>query len=163
MIEAKKSQAGALPMSRQEPCQGSRGQGGGEKGGSWGKSGSLGHRATLAGFLGAAALLGLSVAAPAAAADAPQGDAERARDKVAMCVGCHGIKGYRASFPEVYTVPMIAGQNERYLAAALDEYRKGSRSHPTMRAIAGGLSDQDILDLAAYYSKGGLQALGSAK
>lgn len=121
-------------------------------------------RASLAGVLGGvAALVGLSLAVPADAADAAAGDAERARDKVAMCVGCHGIKGYRASYPEVYTVPMIAGQSERYLAAALEGYRKGDRSHPTMRAIAGSLSDQDILDLAAYYAKGGLTALGSAK
>jgi cytochrome c553 len=47
---------------------------------------------------------------------------------------------------------MIAGQSAAYLAAALDHYRKGDRSHPTMRGIAGSLSDQDIADLAAYYA-----------
>ena len=151
MIEANNSQAGALPESGGPR---SRGQ----------KSSGLRRRAVGALVLGAAAVsLGMSLAAPAAAADAAQGDAQRARDKVAMCIGCHGIKGYRASFPEVYTVPMIAGQSERYIAAALEGYRKGDRSHPTMRAIAGSLSDEDILDLAAYYAKGGLQALGSAK
>ena len=151
MIEAKNSQAGAQP------------EGSGQKSGGQ-KSGGQRHRPAMVGFLGvAAALLGMSLAAPVAAADAAQGDAQRARDKVAMCVGCHGIKGYRASFPEVYTVPMIAGQSERYIAAALEGYRKGDRSHPTMRAIAGSLTDTDILDLAAYYAKGGLTALGSAK
>ncbi|AIT24912.1 cytochrome c family protein [Bordetella holmesii 70147] len=47
---------------------------------------------------------------------------------------------------------MIAGQNAKYIEAALNEYRKGARSHPTMDAVAGSLSDQDIADLAAYYS-----------
>jgi cytochrome c553 len=68
-----------------------------------------------------------------------------------MCIGCHGIPYYRASFPEVHQVPMIAGQNAKYIQAALAEYRKGDRKHPTMRAIATSLSDQDMADLAAYY------------
>ncbi|MBV7481734.1 cytochrome c [Bordetella sp. BOR01] len=94
-----------------------------------------------------------SVAGQAAAADAaPVGNVQNARDKISMCIGCHGIPGYKASFPELYHVPMIAGQNAKYIEAALHEYKKGARSHPTMDAIAGSLSDQDIADLAAYYS-----------
>lgn len=88
--------------------------------------------------------------APAVAADAPKADPARA--KVSMCIGCHGIPGYRASFPEVYSVPMIAGQKDQYIIAALQAYAKGDRTHPTMDAIAGSLSDQDMADLAAYYS-----------
>jgi cytochrome c553 len=72
--------------------------------------------------------------------------------KVSMCIGCHGILGYKTSFPELYHVPMIAGQNAKYIEAALNEYRKGARSHPTMDAVATSLSDQDIADLAAFYS-----------
>ncbi len=68
-----------------------------------------------------------------------------------MCIGCHGMPGYQATFPEVYRVPMISGQNAKYLAAALTAYRKGERRHPSMRAISGSLSDQDIADLAAFY------------
>ncbi len=87
------------------------------------------------------------------AADAPvTGNADAAKAKVSMCIGCHGIPGYRASFPEVYSVPMIAGQNDKYIQAALHAYAKGDRTHPTMDAIAASLSDQDIADLAAYYS-----------
>ncbi len=94
-----------------------------------------------------------AIVGPARAAEAPPvADVQAARDKISMCIGCHGIKGYKASFPEVYHVPMIAGQNAKYIEAALNEYRKGSRSHPTMDAIAGSLSDQDIVDLAAYYA-----------
>jgi cytochrome c553 len=91
-------------------------------------------------------------AAPAAAAGAPAGDAGRARSKNAMCIGCHGIADYRTAYPVVYSVPMIAGQNQGYIVSALKEYRAGERSHPTMRSIAASLSDQDIADLAAYYS-----------
>ena len=92
-------------------------------------------------------------AAQAAETPAPaEGNIENARSKISMCIGCHGIDGYKASFPEVYHVPKIAGQNAAYLAAALHEYASGARSHPTMDAVAASLSEQDIADLAAYYS-----------
>jgi cytochrome c553 len=71
--------------------------------------------------------------------------------KIAMCLGCHGIRGYQASFPEVYKVPMISGQSAKYIAAALAAYKNGDRKHPTMRAIATSLSEQDITEIAAYY------------
>jgi cytochrome c553 len=70
-----------------------------------------------------------------------------------MCIGCHGIPGYQASFPEVHKVPMIAGQGAKYVIAALGEYKKGERKHPTMRAIAAPLTDQDMADLAAWYEQ----------
>jgi cytochrome c553 len=85
------------------------------------------------------------------------GNAENGSKKVAMCVGCHGIIGYQASFPEVHKVPMIAGQSATYMMAALAAYKSGDRKHPTMRAIADSLSEQDIADVAAYYSQLGVQ------
>ena len=85
-----------------------------------------------------------------------QGNAKAAEGKIAMCIGCHGIKGYQASFPEVYRVPMISGQNAKYIASALNAYKKGDRKHPTMRGIATSLTDQDIADIAAYYSQHGV-------
>ena len=88
----------------------------------------------------------------ALAADAPVGDPKAAGSKISMCIGCHGIEGYKASFPQVYHVPMIAGQSATYITNALNEYAKGARSFPTMQAIAASLSAQDIADLAAYYS-----------
>jgi cytochrome c553 len=100
-------------------------------------------------------LTALCLAAPLASAaqGAPvKGDAKAGETKTSMCIGCHAIPGYKASFPHVYAVPMISGQSQAYIAAALEAYRKGDRSHPTMRAIAGSLSDQDIADLAAYYA-----------
>ncbi len=76
-----------------------------------------------------------------------------------MCIGCHGIKGYQASFPEVHKVPMISGQGAKYIAASLAAYKKGDRKHPTMRAIAASLTEQDIADLSAFYEQhGGRQA-----
>jgi cytochrome c553 len=80
-----------------------------------------------------------------------KGDAKAGEQKVAMCIGCHGIPGYQASFPEVYRVPMISGQNAKFIAAALTAYQKGERKHPSMRAIAESLSEQDIADVAAFY------------
>ena len=75
------------------------------------------------------------------------------QSKVAMCIGCHGIAGYQSSFPEIHKVPMIAGQNAKYIGAALTAYAKGERKHPTMKGIAASLSDQDIADVAAFYAQ----------
>ncbi|TMH03585.1 MAG: cytochrome c [Betaproteobacteria bacterium] len=69
-----------------------------------------------------------------------------------MCVGCHGILGWRTAFPEVYKVPKLGGQHEAYIVKALQEYKSGERTHPSMRAIAASLSDREMADLAAYYS-----------
>ena len=77
---------------------------------------------------------------------------------MAQCIGCHGIKGYQASFPEVHRVPMISGQSAKYIAAALNAYKTGDRKHPTMRGIADALSEQDITDISAYYEKHGRDA-----
>jgi cytochrome c553 len=80
-----------------------------------------------------------------------KGDAGAGSKKVAMCIGCHGLPNYQASFPEVYKVPKIAGQNAKYIVAALNGYKSGDRKHPSMRGIAGSMSDQDMADVAAYY------------
>src|ERR1700716_2381333 len=80
------------------------------------------------------------------------GDAAAGSQKTQMCVGCHGIPGWRTAFPEVYKVPKLGGQPEAYIVKALQEYRSGDRSDPSMRAIATSLSDKDIADLAAYYA-----------
>jgi cytochrome c553 len=91
----------------------------------------------------------LSIALPAAAAD--KGDAEAGKLKVYTCAGCHGIPGWKNPYPN-YHVPKIGGQNYDYLVAALTEYKKGERSHPTMRAQGESLSEQDIRDIATYLS-----------
>lgn len=100
------------------------------------------------------------VAAAFAAAQqpaAPAGNAEAAKPHISMCTGCHTIPGYQSSFPQVYRVPKLGGQSAKYLEAALQAYKKGDRNHPTMKAIAGGLTDQQIADIAAYYAARGAQ------
>ena len=79
--------------------------------------------------------------------------------KAAMCIGCHGIHGYQASFPEVHKVPMISGQGAKYIVAALNAYKKGERKHPTMKGIAASLTDADMADLGAYYEKHGASSI----
>jgi cytochrome c553 len=96
----------------------------------------------------------LAVASAAVAqAPAPAGDPAKGRAKTAMCAGCHEIPGWQTAFPEVYKVPRIIGQHPSYIVAALKQYKSGDRSHPSMRAIAASLSDQDMADLAAYYAQ----------
>ena len=101
----------------------------------------------LLAFLALAGVANLALAADVT------GNAKAASNKTAMCIGCHGIPGYKSAFPEVYSVPMIGGQSAKYIESALNAYKKGERKNPSMRGIAGGLSDQDIADLAAYYSQ----------
>lgn len=100
----------------------------------------------------------LTGAATLAQAQAITGDAKAGEKKNAMCMGCHNIEGYQASFPVIYKVPKISGQTGKYIANALDAYRKGDRKHPSMRGVAGSLTDQDIADLAAYYEASGKEA-----
>lgn len=107
-------------------------------------------------------LLALSAVGFAARAQDITGDAARGAKLNASCVGCHGIPGYQASFPEVYRVPAISGQNAKYIVAALDAYKRGERKHPTMHAVAMSLSEQDIADLAAYYTAHGGPATAAA-
>jgi cytochrome c553 len=99
------------------------------------------------------ALLVLAGCAHAATAADIVGNVNAGKGKVEACIGCHGIPDYKGTFPEVYRVPMIGGQSAKYIEAALNAYKKGDRKHPTMRGIAASLSDQDIADVAAYYSQ----------
>ena len=101
-------------------------------------------------------VLAVSFVTVSALAQDIKGDVKAGETKNAMCSGCHAIKGYQASFPEVHKVPMISGQSAKYIVSSLNAYKKGERKHPTMRGIAEALSDQDMADLAAYYSISGV-------
>lgn len=107
-------------------------------------------------------LLALSGVGFAAQAQEATADAARGAKINAACIGCHGITGYQASFPEVYRVPAISGQNAKYIVAALEAYKKGERKHPTMHAMAQTLTEQDIADLAAYYAAQGADTAAPA-
>jgi cytochrome c553 len=92
--------------------------------------------------------------ATGATAQQSQGKADPAAN-VSMCIGCHGIAGYKTAYPAVYHVPKIAGQQAAYIVKALQAYKSGERRHPSMRGIAASLNDKDIADLGAYYAGGG--------
>jgi len=95
-------------------------------------------------------LMGLLAASAAVSAQAA-GDAVAGKKKFYTCTGCHGIAGYRNAYPD-YPVPKLAGQNEGYILNAMNAYRAGERKHPTMRAQAESLSEQDVADIAAFLS-----------
>src|SRR5690606_25197034 len=94
----------------------------------------------------------LFVAVAPAQAQGVTGDVQAGHSKAEMCIGCHGIPGYQNSFPEIHKVPMISGQSAPYIVSSLKAYQKGDRKHPSMRGIAGSLSEQDMADLAAFYA-----------
>lgn len=81
-------------------------------------------------------------------------DTDRGAVLADTCLGCHGIKGYRNAYPN-YRVPKLGGQHQAYLVIALQGYKAGTRSHPTMIAQSDTLSDQDMQDLAAYFADQG--------
>ena len=107
-------------------------------------------------LLSLSAFLVASVTVLSANALEIKGDAKAGEKKNAMCIGCHGIVGYQASFPEIHKVPKISGQGEKYIISALNAYKKGERKHPTMRGISASLSDQDMADLAVFYATNGV-------
>lgn len=95
-------------------------------------------------LLAAAALLAFT--APSFAAS---GDASAGQKKSVPCKACHGENGVGPS-PEF---PIIAGQNQDYLATALAHYKNGKRKNPIMQAQVANLSPRDMQDLAAFFAK----------
>jgi cytochrome c553 len=91
------------------------------------------------------AAAGLALAAQAARAD---GDVQAGQQKSQACAACHGANGISSSDQ----FPILAGQYKDYIVQALHEYKDGGRNNPIMKGMAANLSDQDIKDLAAYFS-----------
>ena len=92
--------------------------------------------------------LALSVSAALAAPAAWAADAAAGRQKSSACAVCHGPLG----LSQAPDAPHLAGQPAMYLAAQLKAYRSGSRRHEVMAVIAKPLSDDDIENLAAWFS-----------
>ncbi len=105
------------------------------------------HKTALVGIVG-------SLMLAVTAAHAFDGDPQRGRVKAESCLGCHAIPSYTNTYP-TYHVPKVGGQNEAYIISALIAYRSGTRSHGTMQGNAESLSDQDIADIAAFFSSAG--------
>jgi cytochrome c553 len=92
--------------------------------------------------------LALALLLVAGAASA-KGDIEAGKAKSATCAACHGPDGNATIDPQY---PRLAGQYADYIARALHEYKSDDRKNPIMKGFATTLSDQDIDNLAAYYS-----------
>jgi cytochrome c553 len=76
------------------------------------------------------------------------GDVKAGRAKALMCQACHGLDG----LSKVPDAPNIAGQTEPYIVAQLQAYKSGARKNDAMSVVAPSLSDNDVEDLAAYFS-----------
>ncbi|MFT5064167.1 MAG: cytochrome c553 [Gammaproteobacteria bacterium] len=96
-------------------------------------------------------LVAAAVALAVSGAAFAEGNAEVGAKKGYTCLGCHGVEGYFNVYP-TYRVPTLWGQHDAYLVAALQSYKKGDRTHPTMQSQASNLTDQDMADIAAYFS-----------
>lgn len=92
-----------------------------------------------------AVLVSLAVAASGAAV---AGDAAAGKAKSATCAGCHGPAG--VSNNPLW--PNLAGQKDAYLVKQMKAFRDGTRTDPMMAPMAKPLTDDDIANLAAYYS-----------
>ena len=92
----------------------------------------------------------VAIAALSLATLTPAGDIEAGKKKVAeVCAACHGPDGNKPLMPDY---PILAGQHADYLAATLKHYKNGKRANPIMMGMAARLSDEDILNVAAYFA-----------
>ena len=98
-------------------------------------------------FLAVALVLGL--APPLAFSD--EAAIERGRTLAGTCLGCHGVPSYTNVYPS-YHVPKLGGQHAEYIVAALKAYQSGERRHSTMQAHSVRLSEEQMRDIAAYFS-----------
>lgn len=88
------------------------------------------------------------IAACLSATVAQAGDPKAGEQKAATCAACHGADGVST----IATNPILAGQYPSYLEHALKSYRDGTRKNAIMAGFASQLSDEDIADLAAWFS-----------
>ena len=93
-------------------------------------------------FLLAAVALGFSLPVHA------KGNYEAGKAKSTTCAACHGADGVST----IGSFPKLAGQHRDYLYHALKDYKSGKRKNPIMAGQVGNLSDEDMADLAAYFS-----------
>ena len=91
----------------------------------------------------AVAIIALFVSGSALAGDVAAG-----KTKAAQCAACHGAKG----ISPMGMYPNLAGQKEQYLAKQINDFRSGVRKDPTMQAMVTALTDDDVVNLAAYYA-----------
>jgi cytochrome c553 len=93
-------------------------------------------------------LAAISAAAQEGAAAAAEGSVEAGRTKSVTCAACHGADGNSVT-PDW---PMLAGQHASYIVRQLQAFKNGERTDVTMKPFADMLSEQDMLDVAAYFA-----------
>ena len=86
-----------------------------------------------------------------------QGDPAAGQAKSALCATCHGVDGNSA----LSMNPKIAGQNYNYIVKQLQDYKSGARANATMSAMVAALSEQDMMDIAAWFSSQEVILLGA--
>jgi len=101
----------------------------------------MGKITKLNGLIAILFLLGLPLTSIAA-------DVAAGKTKSMSCAACHGSEGISFS-PDI---PNLAGQKAGYLVKAIKDYKTGARKNPMMQSMVGGLSDDDMANLAAYYA-----------
>ena len=77
-----------------------------------------------------------------------EGNISAGKEKAASCVSCHGDNGNSM----VSTFPKLAEQHPSYLIKQLQAFKSGTRKDPMMSSMAMGLTDEDMVDIAAYYA-----------
>ena len=103
---------------------------------------------SLVTLVAATACLGAALAQETAAAPQTQGSADAGRAKAATCTACHGPDGNSVT----PNWPSLAGQHPEYIARQIKAFKNGERKDVTMMPFAQLLSDQDVLDVAAYFA-----------
>jgi len=93
-------------------------------------------------------LTGTMVVAGLISSNVMAADAAAGKTKAAVCAACHGADGHSLS----PLWPNLAGQKEAYLVKQIKAFRDGVRKDPTMSPMAAGLTDDDVDNLAAYFS-----------
>lgn len=93
-------------------------------------------------------LIGFSLVALLAAGSVQAADVEAGKAKAAMCIACHGADGN--SVNPIW--PNLAGQNAKYIAKQLTEFKSGTRQDPTMMGMVAALTDEDMVNIAAFYA-----------
>ena len=114
------------------------------------KSSNTKRHPKVLGNIALASLFSILLITISAVQQASAADLVRGSQLSQTCLGCYGQPGLRNPSP-VYVIPMIGGQHPEYIVAALQAYKDKSRPHPTMRAQAGSLSDEDMQDIAAFF------------
>jgi cytochrome c553 len=83
-----------------------------------------------------------------AAGNVMAADSAAGKTKSAVCAACHGVDGNSAA----PNFPKLAGQDARYLAKQLADFKSGARKDPSMVGMVAGLSRKDMENLGAYYA-----------